>query len=101
MLVANDVLSPQVGGSKQYLDMIEEKHPLYLVELFRYAQRLRGGKESFKILADTMNDRSDRPGEVRMSLHLSRRQLMVWFHDNKGKQRSPIEKPLDTDGHKR
>ena len=117
--VANDILSPKVGGSKQYLDSIEgmysmmyycytyvsllystltkyllfrfpESNHLYLHKLFRYAQRIRGGKESFKVLADT----------VRPTLHISHRQLMVWFYKNNGTQRSPIEKPLNTDKHK-
>ena len=73
---------------------------MYLHELFRYAQRIRGGKESFKVLADTMNEKSDVPGEVRPTVHLSRHQLMVWFYKNNSTQRSPIEKPLDTDKHK-
>ena len=127
--VANDILSPKVGGSKQYLDSIEgmysmiyycythvsllystltkyllfcfpESNHLYLHELFRYAQRIRGGKESFKVLADTMNEKSDTPGEVRPTIHISHRQLMVWFYKNNGTQRSPVEKPLDTDEHK-
>ena len=48
-----------------------------------------------------MNEKSDAPGEIRTTLHISRRQLMVWFYHNNGKQRSPIEKPLDTDEHKK
>ena len=38
---------------------------------------------------------------VHHSLHISRFQLQNWFILNKGKQRSPVEKPLNTDDHKR
>ena len=69
-------------------------------ELFRYAQRTKGAKTSYKDLADTMNLKSEAPGEVRTSLSLHSLQVYCWFVDQGGKEHSPIEKPLDTKWHK-
>merc|ERR1712238_585958 len=48
-----------------------------------------------------MNWKSDVPGEIRPSLSLHHRQVRLWFISEGGKEFSPIEKPLDTDEHKR
>ena len=47
-----------------------------------------------------MNLKSDAPGEMRSTLSLDWHQVCEWFHSHGGKEYSPKEKPLDTDGHK-
>ena len=68
--------------------------------MFRYAQRILGSKASYKALAETMNWKSDVPGEIRTTLSLRYHQVRSWFISEGGKEYSPIEKPLDTDEHK-
>ena len=89
------------SGSTSYVDLIEERHPGYLHFLYRYAIRTYGAKSGFSLLASVMNEKSDTPGESRMSINLSRRQVNSWFLSNSGKEHSPKEKPLDTPQHKR
>ena len=93
-------LSPQHSGTKAYCQKVEETHPGYLRELFRYAQRTKGAKATFKELADTMNLKSKVAGETRATLSLHELQVSRWFAQQGGKEFSPKEKPLDTDEHK-
>ena len=64
-------LSPTYAGSIKYVDVIEKKHPNYLLELFRYAQKTIGSKASYAELADVMNKKSGVEEEERdiLSLH--------------------------------
>ena len=88
------------GGKLAYVDFIEEKHPGYLHELYRYATTTIGVKASFHRTAVCMNDRSRVPTESRDNINITRRQLNEWFNKNGGTEISPIEKPLDTTDHK-
>jgi len=94
-------LSNKQIGSVKYCDMIEEEHPGYLRKLFRYAQRTKGAKASFKELAASMNEKSDVLGESRTTLSLHKEQLRRWFVREGGKEYSAKEKPLDTDEQKK
>lgn len=96
-----DPMSPSHSGSVKYLDTIEQEHQGYLHELFRYAQMVKGATSTFGELAMVMNEKSNAPGENRPTLTMSRRQLGDWFRKQGGKQKSPVEKPLLTDEHKR
>ena len=87
------------GGSVRDSDKIELAHPGYLHYLFRVVVKRIGYNAGFQEIAHHMNLSSCVPSETRMSISLSRRQVNVWFNDNKGKQISPIEKPLDTPQH--
>ena len=80
--------------------MLIGEHTGYLRELFRYAQRILGAKASYKDLAETMNLKSEAPGEIRTSLSLHSLQVYRWFVLEGGKEHSPKEKPLDTNAHK-
>jgi len=79
-------LSPENLGSTKYCDRIEKEHPGYLRELFRYAQRTKGGKASFKELAASMNEKSEALGEGRSSISLHREQVRIWFREQGGKE---------------
>ena len=46
-----------------------------------------------------MNLKSAAPGETRPTLSLHKQQIFHWFHDNQGREYSPMEKPLDTPKH--
>ena len=94
-------LSPRHCGKQSYCEMIETQHPGYLRELFRYAQRTKGAKATFKELADTMNLKSEIEGELRSTLSLHSLQVYKWFRQQGGKEHSAKEKPLDTDVHRR
>ena len=78
-----------------------EALPGYLRQLFRYAQRTKGAKASFKELAASMNEKSDALGESRTTLSLSTEQVRIWFISQGGREYSAKEKPLDTDEHKK
>ena len=88
-------------GSVSYVDKIDNNHPGYLHELYRYATKIVGHKSSFAAIAIAMNEKSSVSSENRMTLHLSREQVNNWFKINGGKEYSPIEKPLDTDIHRK
>ena len=85
-------------ASISYVDIIENDHPGYLHELYRYTTKIVCHKSSFAEIAIVMNDKSSVSPENRMTLHLSREQVNSWFK-NGGK--ASIEKPLDTDIHKK
>lgn len=95
---AADCLSPKHSGSIKYVEDIEKRHPRYIRELFRYATKLKGSGALYQELADTMNLKSEVPGETRATLNLSRWQLVDWFKDKKqnGKHVSSKEKPMLT-----
>ena len=94
-----DPLSPSILGKKSYVQKIEENHPGYLHELFRYATRTKGANASFGELAKQMNLKSNVPGEMHPTLTIRRRMLSKWFDDNGGKLKAPVEKPLLTPKH--
>lgn len=98
---STDPLSPSHSGKKGYMDSIDQAEPGYLHELFRHAQRVSGSLATFSELAAMMNDKSAVIGEGRPTISISRRQLATWFKRQHGKERSPIEKPMLTDEHKR
>ena len=95
-----DPLSPSHAGSSKYLEAIDENHPGYIRELYRYAERTIGPLATWRELADTVNFKSAVPGEERPTLSVSRRQLAAWFAANNGKEVSAIEKPLLTSEHR-
>ena len=76
---SSDPLSPSFCLRKSYIDSIENIHPGYILELFRYAQMKRGGLENFQVLSEVMNIRSGEPGEDRPTLSLNRHHLIKWF----------------------
>jgi len=82
------------------LEAIDENHPGYIRELYRYAERTIGPLATWRELADTVNFKSAVPGEERPTLSVSRRQLAAWFAANNGKEVSAIEKPLLTSEHR-
>jgi hypothetical protein len=94
-------LSPSQAGSKKYVAAIEESHPGYIRELYRYSESVLGALATYKELVDSINSKSASPGEGRPTLALSRRQLAQWFQDQGGKETSAIEKPLLTTEHKK
>jgi hypothetical protein len=87
-------VSPRHAGSRDYVTRMENIHPGYLHELWRYAVKTKGSAAKFQELAETMNLKSAAPGEAQTELNVSGRQLSNWFHKNSGKQRSSKEKPL-------
>lgn len=87
-------ISPAHAGSTKYVEIIERRHPGYVRELFRYAQKVKGARATFQELADCMCEKSATPGETRTTLSIGRSQLHRWFVANGGRERSPIEKPL-------
>lgn len=82
------------------MHLIEAKFPGYLHELFWYAHKMLGLYATFGELSEIMNYKSAVDGEERMSLMIGRWQLASWFVENKGKEISPLEKPLLSDDHK-
>jgi len=70
-----DPLSPFQAHKNTYTDDIEEAHPGYLHEMFRYAQRVYGPMATFGELANCMNQKSGAPGEDHPTFALSRKQL--------------------------
>ena len=97
---AIDPLSPSYAGTKKYMTTIEEQCPGYLHELFRYAQLVKGSLATYPELVEAMNEKSAVPGEERPSITISKWQLVDWFKNNGGVEKSPIEKPLLTKEHK-
>lgn len=93
-------LSPSNSGRVTYVDALENDHPGYLRELFRYAERVIGTTATWQELAEIINQKSSAPGEERPTLSISRRQLSKWFQMQGGKEVSAIEKPLLTQEHK-
>jgi hypothetical protein len=79
-----DPVSPSQCGRQSYVHDIEDRHPGYLHELFRYATDVKGALASFPELAECMNENSAIPGEQRPTLSLSRRQLANWFKASNG-----------------
>jgi hypothetical protein len=95
-----DPVSPSQCGRQSYVKDIEEQHPGYLHELFRYAIDVKGALATYLELADCMNEKSAVPGEQRPTISLSRKQLAKWFKDSNGREISAVEKPLLTTEHK-
>ena len=87
-------------GTVKYTDIIEQKYPTYIREMFRHAQRVNGAQSSFVELTHTIIHKSCIVEESRPSLKMHPLQLFRWFVSNKGKELSPKEKPLDTPAHK-
>ena len=73
-----DPISPSHCGRESYVSEIERTYPGYLHELYRYAESVKGNLATFQELAETMNLKSSAPGEHRVPLSLSRRQLSAW-----------------------
>ena len=87
-------------GAKQGIsDKIEEDHPGYLHELYRYATSTIGLKASFDELTQTMNEKSNSPIESRPELNLHPRTVHRWWKKNNGSEKSPFEKPRLTTKH--
>ena len=97
---SSDPLSPSHSGRNSYISNIEKEHEGYIRYLFRYAQKVRGPLETYAEMANTMNMKSNVPGETRPTLSLSRKQVADWFKEQGGKEVSSIEKPLLTKQHK-
>ena len=97
--VSSSVAEQGGGSSIGDTDKIELAHPGYLHHLFRLVIKRIGYNAGFQEIAHHMNLSSAVKSERRMSISLSRRQVNVWFNNNKGKQISPMEKPLDTTKH--
>ena len=68
-------ISSDHSGSQKYVDYIEYIHPNYTRELFRGAQNIKEGKESYEELIVTMNQKSSIPSETRCNLSLHRLQI--------------------------
>lgn len=96
-----DPLSPSTANRASYVSEIEDAHPGYMLELFRYAQNVLGTMATFSELADCMNKKSAAPGEPRPTLSLNRKQVGRWFKQHGGSEKSALEKPLLTTEHKR
>ena len=56
-------ISPCYAGFKKYINKVEEIYPDYMVELFRFAQKIKGPVATFTELALCMNEKSAVPGE--------------------------------------
>ena len=96
---SSQVAKSSNGGSVRYTDQIETDHPGYLHYLFRKVIKKIGYNSGFKEIAHNMNLTSMIQSEKRQAISISRIQLNEWFNKNKGKQLSPLEKPLDTPKH--
>ena len=88
-------------GRTAYTDKLERSHPGYIRELYRYAERTLGGQASFEDLAQTMNNKSEVRAEQRPSTNFNTMNLFRWFHQQGGKDKSPIEKPYLTEDQKK
>jgi hypothetical protein len=95
-----DPLSPSNCGRPKYMETVEDAHPGYICDLYRYAERVLGPLATYRELSECINARSAAPGEGRPTLSISRRQLADWFLGQGGKEVSPIENPLLTTEHK-
>ena len=84
-------------GSTSYTDTIEKLHPGLLHSLFRYVTDVQGSNLSFQELSYYMNLKSQSNPDASQHLHLNRKQVSAWFKKNKGKEVSPIERPLETE----
>ena len=89
----------KVRGRVAYTEKIEEAHPGYLHELYRYATLTIGAMATFQELADCMNSKSATADETRMSITLHPFQLYRWWKKCGGKEKSSIEKPKLTKEH--
>ena len=85
----------------KYVDEIEATNFGYLHLLYRKAIKLKGPKASFEQLSSAMNAISNVASELRPTLTLGRMQLNRWFSCNGGTEISALEKPLDSDEHKK
>ena len=72
-------ISPCYAGIKKYIDKVEEIHPGYMVELFRFAQKIKGPVATFTELALCMNEKSAAPSEEQSTLSLTKYMLRRWF----------------------
>lgn len=86
-----DPVSPSQCGRQSYVQDIEDRHPGYLHELFRYATDEKGALASFPELAECMNENSAIPGEQRPTLSLSRRQLANWCKATNGTETVDVD----------
>ena len=85
-------------GRQDYLQhIIENNEPGFLHKLFRRACEKIGQCESFKRLAQSMNEIAENEGK---HIKLNQKYLLKFFKLNKGKQLSPLEKPLLRKEHK-
>jgi len=85
----------------KYVDKIENNYPGYLHTLFRKAINMKGPKASFSQLSIAINEISNVVSELRPTLTLHRLQLNRWFWSNGGTEISGLEKPLDSEKHKK
>ena len=102
--IENGVSSKCVGecnrkGSVSAVNIIKQQHPGYLHHLFRQAIKMVGLNAGFAELAQQMHLSSTSSIDPRPPVIISRRQLNKWFRNNKGKEITPTEKPLDTTMH--
>jgi len=74
-----DPLSPSQSGWTTYIDTIEEEHPGYIRELYRYAESTLGATATWQEFVEVINQKSAAPGEERPTLSMSRNQLARWF----------------------
>ena len=86
-------------GTQGLADKIEEDHPGYLHELYRYATSTIGLKATFDELTQTMNEKSHSPNESRPELTLHPKQVYRWWRKNNGSEKSPFEQPRLTTKH--
>ena len=80
-------------GRIPYTEKLENEHPGYIRELFRYAQNNVGSQARYEDLARVMNLKSEVDEKGRPVTCFSRDILMRWFHQQGGKLKSPVEKP--------
>ena len=71
-------------GTQGLADKIEEDHPGYLHELYRYATSTIGLKATFDELTQTMNKKSHSRNESRPELALHPKQIYRWWRKNNG-----------------
>ena len=96
-----DPLKVKHKGSTSYTDKLEKKHPGYIHELFRRAQRELGNQATFRELANEMNKQSGISNSERPTTTFNTSNLYRWFNQLGGKQKLPIEKPYLTLDEKR
>lgn len=86
-------------GSTSYTDRLENAHPGYTRELYRYAEKTIGNQASYEQLARVMNEKSKQCPSKPLT-RFNATNLYRWFKTQGGKERSPKEKPYLTEDQK-
>ena len=80
-------LKSTVGGSLEYINFVEKRHPGYLHKLYWYSTNTIG---SFFTIPSYMSKHSRVETDAQDAINLTRHQVNSLFNDNFSKEISPV-----------